>query len=64
MKTKRTILFLTLACMFSALPAQITNIGMDKEQFNEDSLVHDFDNRPLFGIYEDNYFVLGTALTH
>ena len=34
MKTKRTILFLTLAGMFSALPAQITNIGKDKEQFN------------------------------
>ena len=34
------------------------------QQFNVDSIIHDFDNRPFFGIYKDNYFALGTALNH
>ncbi|MBR1804169.1 MAG: phospholipase A [Muribaculaceae bacterium] len=42
--------------------AQITNIGNVKEKIDVDSIIHDFDTRPFFGIYKDNYFVLGTAL--
>ncbi|MBR5086678.1 MAG: phospholipase A [Muribaculaceae bacterium] len=42
--------------------AQITHIGKDQEKFNVDSLIHDFDNRPFFGIFKDNYFALGTAI--
>ena len=42
--------------------AQITHIGNDQEEFDVDSIIHDFDNRPFFGIYKDNYFALGTAL--
>ena len=41
--------------------AQITEIG-DREKLNADSILRDFDNRPFFGLFKDNYFVLGTAL--
>ena len=42
--------------------AQITNIGNVKEKIDVDSIIHDFDTSEFFGIYKDNYFVLGTAL--
>ena len=41
----------------------VTSIkGVEQKQFNVDSIVDDFDNRPAFGIYKDTYFVAGTAL--
>lgn len=64
MKLLRIITILAFAGLLYPSSAQITNIGKDKEQFNVDSIVHDFDNRPFFGIYKDNYFTLGTALNH
>ena len=43
----------------------VTSIkGVEQKQFNVDSIVNDFDNRPAFGIYKDTYFVGGTALNH
>ena len=43
----------------------VTSInGVEQKQFNVDSIVEDFDNRPAFGIYKDTYFVGGTALNH
>ena len=43
----------------------VTSInGVEQKQFNVDSIVDDFDNRPAFGIYKDTYFVGGTALNH
>ena len=41
--------------------AQITEIG-DTDKLNADSILSDFDNRPFFGLFKDNYFALGTAL--
>lgn len=29
-----------------------------------DSIVQDFDNRPYFGIFKDNFFAVGTSLNH
>ena len=42
--------------------AQITKLGKSQELFDVDSIVHDFDSRPFFGLYKDNYFTVGTAL--
>lgn len=59
----RTIVcFLSLAVMWPA-GAQITSgiIG-DTIRFNADSVARDFDSRPFFGLYKDNYFTAGTAL--
>lgn len=48
-------------CCFSAAHAQIVDVEQS-EKFNPDSVLRDFDNRPFFGIYKDNYFVGGTAI--
>lgn len=62
MKLLRIIFVFTLVGLVYPASAQITNFGKDQEKFDVDSIIHDFDNRPFFGIYKDNYFVLGTAL--
>lgn len=36
--------------------------GESQKLSNADSLINDFDARPSFGIYKDNYFVVGTEL--
>lgn len=32
------------------------------EELNADSIRRDFDNRPFFGLYKDNYFTVGTTV--
>lgn len=58
----RNIAILALLMIPVITMAQITHIGNVKEDFDVDSIVKDFDNRPFFGIFKDNYFALGTAL--
>ncbi len=58
----RNIAILALLMTPVITMAQITHIGNVKEDFDVDSIVKDFDNRPFFGIFKDNYFALGTAL--
>ena len=62
MKAFRIILLVSVVAVVFPAAAQITNIGRDSTKIDVDSIVHDFDSRPFFGIYKDNYFVLGTAL--
>ena len=62
MKLCRIVFILCLVGAACTAKAQITNFGKDQEKFDVDSIIHDFDNRPFFGIYKDNYFTLGTAL--
>ena len=66
MMYKRAIYLAILALV--ALPSMgqiVTSIkGVEQKQFNVDSIVDDFDNRPAFGPYKDTYFVMGTALNH
>ena len=64
MRHWRALCFVALAVFGLPAVAQIISVkkGIDQEKFNVDSIVHDFDNRPYFGIYKDNYFVVGTAL--
>ncbi len=66
MKLFRIIIVLVLASVACPSQAQIVTkmLGKEQQQFNVDSIIHDFDNRPFFGIYKDNYFALGTALNH
>ena len=55
MKNMRAI-YLTIMALV-ALPSMgqiVTSIkGVEQKQFNVDSIVDDFDNRPAFGIYKD-----------
>ena len=65
MKLFKIIFVLTLVGVVYPASAQITNIPIGKEEkINTDSIVKLFDSQPFFGIYKDNYFVLGTALNH
>jgi phospholipase A1 len=41
--------------------AQIVT-NSEQQQIDVDSLRRDFDKRPYFGLYKDNYFIFGTAL--
>ena len=58
----RNLLIATLLVVPAIASAQITTIGKEPEKIDADSIVHDFDSRPAFGIYKDTYFVGGTAL--
>ncbi len=60
-KCSLIVILLTLVATIAA-QAQITNVENDKQEFNVDSIVKDFDSRPFFSLYKDNYFVAGTAL--
>ena len=66
MKLFRIIFVAAFFAIYCTAGAQITNIpvGKEQEKINTDSLVKEFDSQPFFGIYKDNYFVLGTALNH
>ncbi|MCQ2288887.1 MAG: phospholipase A [Muribaculaceae bacterium] len=54
---------IAFAVMVLALPvtAQIV-ITEEDEIMNADSVLHELDNRPYFGLYKDNYFTAGTSV--
>jgi phospholipase A1 len=66
MRFYKILVLFVLASVVSTAPAQILTkvLGKEEEKFNVDSIIHDFDSRPFFGIFKDNYFVCGTALNH
>lgn len=41
--------------------AQIVTVP-EREYINADSMRRDFDKRPYFGLYKDNYFIFGTTI--
>ena len=61
MNIKSLILLLLMSVNFFA-GAQITDFTSRHESFNTDSIIRDFDSRPFFSLYKDNYFVVGTEL--
>ena len=66
MKPYRIIILLILMSTAYPATAQIATkiFGHEQRKFNSDSLMKDFDHRPSFGIFKDNYFAVGTALNH
>lgn len=44
--------------------AQIVSLPNADMQLSSQSIREDFDNRPFFGLYKDNYFVIGPAINH
>lgn len=62
MKFNSILSIALLALLAITADAQITIIGRNNVEFNTDSIIQDYDNRPFFGLYRDNYFVLGTAI--
>lgn len=60
----RKKIFVTVFAILALIEAsaQITVINKNEDAFDVDSVVHEFDSRPFFSLYKDNYFVAGTAL--
>ncbi|MDO4511271.1 MAG: phospholipase A [Bacteroidales bacterium] len=59
---KKILLAFAISVLFAPLVrAQIAEVE-NEEKFDTDSIIRDFDNRPFFGIYKDNYFVGGTSI--
>lgn len=57
------IAIISLAFLLAATPAARGQIlSVDGEKLNADSIKRDFDSRPYFGLYKDNYFVFGPPI--
>lgn len=63
LKSMPLVCLVALLILAGTIPmsGQITTIK-SAEKLNADSILQDYDNRPFFGIYRDNYFTVGTAL--
>lgn len=48
--------------MLSHVPAHAQIVANKGEVINADSIRRDFDRRPYFGLYKDNYFIFGTTI--
>ncbi len=55
------VLWACLIANCAPAAAQIV-VPKNKTEFNADSIRRDFDNRPFFGLYKDNYFTVGTTV--
>ena len=64
MTRTKTLLSMLIAivAMAIAVPAHGQIVAVNQERINADSLRRDFDNRPYFGLYKDNYFIFGTSV--
>lgn len=58
---KKYVLAILVALMSLPAVSQIV-IEQDQQVFTADSIRRELDNRPYFGLYKDNYFVLGTSI--
>jgi phospholipase A1 len=61
MQVKRVLLsFILLLAILPSVSAQI--VSTDRSRFDTDSIRRDFRDQPYFGLYKDNYFVIGPPL--
>jgi phospholipase A1 len=61
MQVKRVLLsFILLLAILPSISAQI--VSTDRTRFDTDSIRRDFRDQPYFGLYKDNYFVIGPPL--
>jgi phospholipase A1 len=58
---KRSLLIL-LSSIFLAVTANAQIVSDRQDRIDVDSLRRDFDKQPYFGLYKDNYFVIGPAI--
>jgi len=54
------LLLASVAGVSLTADAQIVTYG--RPVMNRDSVIRDFDSRPYFGLYKDNYFIFGPAI--
>lgn len=58
---QRVILILVAVFLTTAASAQIVATSPERI-IRRDSIIRDYDSRPYFGLYKDNYFIFGTAV--
>lgn len=58
---KFILLVVALSVFPLCLEGQIV-VPKTSSEFNVDSIRRDYDNRPFFGLYKDNYFTVGTSM--
>lgn len=58
----KRLIFITIALVIAAfsMPAQI--LSLDSEPLDPDSIRRDYEDRPYFGLYKDNYFIFGPSI--
>ena len=61
MKPLRLLNVFIALMLWNATSAQIV-VMRDQEKIDADSIRRDYDNRPYFGLYKDNYFTIGTSI--
>jgi len=61
MKLRSFLLTLLIAACCIPATAQMVVIR-DQDKWDADSIRRDFDSRPFFGLYKDNYFTIGTTV--
>ena len=61
MKPLRLLNVFIALMLWSATSAQIV-VMRDQEKIDADSIRRDYDSRPYFGLYKDNYFTIGTSI--
>lgn len=60
---KRIFLLITIAlALLEPFGAAAQIISSAEDRFNPDSIRHDFANQPYFGLYKDNYFIVGPPI--
>lgn len=55
---------LLLALVMSSIGVEAQILNFEGKPLSVDSLKHDLDNQPFFGLYKDNYFIFGPSLNH
>ncbi|MBQ9073722.1 MAG: phospholipase, partial [Muribaculaceae bacterium] len=58
------ILLIMIVLTTGSLDAQIMTNMPGQQVLNTDSLLREFDRRPSFGLYKDNYFIFGIPTDH
>ncbi len=61
----KQLLLIIITCMLALTAPQATRaqiISVDGEKLDADSIRKDFDDRPYFGLYKDNYFIFGPTI--
>lgn len=64
MKLNLRFLFAAVVVAAASLGASAQILVTSDEKLMEDSVKRDFDDRPYFGIYKDNYFIFGPSINH
>lgn len=64
MKKRQIVILLVLFMVVASFGVRAQIVATQGACYNIDSLRRDFDDRPSFGLYKDNYFIFGVPTSH